>query len=254
MLPHFENNSGITKNIKEMTALIKFAVCDDEPDVAKAISDTLYKYYPDKCEIKIYNSGNSLLEDIMQESFDAFFLDIDMPLINGFEIAKRIRAVYPQVKIIFVSELADLAHMGYIYKAFRFVRKNKLKEELSETAKSLSITLSSPTDIMGFRGGNGEIKIDIKKIRFFKADGHTLILYGPNEERICGTMQELEESLKDKGFIRIHKSYLVNSRYLYSIGNKGVRLLSGEELPVSRNRIFEVRKGINEYRQLKDNK
>ncbi|MDE7229480.1 MAG: LytTR family DNA-binding domain-containing protein [Oscillospiraceae bacterium] len=234
--------------------MIKFAVCDDEPDAAKAISDILYKYYPDECEIRTYNNGSSLLEDIMQESFDAFFLDVGMPLIDGFEIAKRIRAVYPQVKIIFVSERADLAHMGYIYKAFRFVRKNKLDQELGETAKSLSMSLSSPADLISFRSWDGEIRISIKKIRFFKADGHFLILYGPNEERICGTMQELEESLKEKGFIRIHKSYLVNYRYLYSIGNRSVKLLSGEELPMSRNRICEVRKGVHEYRQLNNNK
>ena len=232
--------------------MVKFAVCDDDPDAAKKVSDKLYEYYPNECEIWIYNDGRSLLEDIKRESFDAFFLDIVMPLIDGFEIAKQIRNNDSHVKIIFVTEKEEFAHLGYIYKAFRFVRKGKLDQELSETAKSLCKSLSSTGEYLHFKNLTGEIVVNIKTIKYFKAEGHYMMLYGPFEERIFDTMQELDGSLKKRGFIRIHKSYLVNYRYFYCIGSASVRLISGEELPMSRNRIQEVRKKVHEFCQLRE--
>lgn len=226
--------------------MIKFAVCDDEADATDYISDKLREYYSNECEIKKYTDGKRLLDDCKHESFDAYFLDIGMPLLDGFEIAKRIRSNDSRVKIIFVTRREELACLGYIYEAFRFVRKSRLEQELCEAAKSLSKSLSDIDENLSFRNWTGEILIDIKNVRYFKADGHFLISYGSKEERIYGTMQELEERLKNKEFIRIHKSYLVNFRYFHSLESKSIKLSSGEELPISRNRMLEVKKMIHE--------
>lgn len=240
------------KKPKGETALIKFAVCDDESDVTDYISDKLREYYPNECEIKKYTDGKSLLDDSKRESFDAYFLDIGMPLLDGFEIAKRIRSNNSRVKIIFVTRKEELAYLGYIYEAFRFVRKSRLDQEICETAKSLSKSLSESDEYLSLRNWTGEILINIKIIRYFKADGHSLILHALKEERVCVTMQELEERLKNRGFIRIHKSYLVNFRFFYSLESKSIKLSSGEELPISRTRIPEVRKMISQYCQFRD--
>lgn len=229
--------------------MVKFAVCDDDYKMTEYISDKLYKYYPEECEIKKYTDGNSLLEDIWRESFDAFFLDVGMPSLDGFELAKQIRNTDDNAKIIFVTGKEQLAHLGYIYKAFRFVRKSRLDQELRETANSLSKSLASHDEYIYFRSCTGEIGVNIKTIRYIKADGHFLILYGLSEARIVDTLQGLEEILEKNGFIRIHKSFLVNIRYLYSVGSKTVKLSSGEELPISRKRITEVRKRVQDFRQ-----
>ncbi|MDE6727939.1 MAG: LytTR family transcriptional regulator DNA-binding domain-containing protein, partial [Oscillospiraceae bacterium] len=212
--------------------------------------DKLREYYPTECETKKYTDGKKLLEDSKSEYFDAFFLDVGMPIIDGFEIARQIRSNDSGVKIIFVTRKEELAHLGYMYNAFRFVRKSRLDQELCEAAKSLSESFSLSDEYLYFRSWTGDILINIKTIRYFKADGHSLILHGLKEERVYGTMQELEERLKKMGFIRIHKSYLVNFRYFYSLESKSVTLTNGEELPISRNRILEVKKIINKCSHL----
>lgn len=229
--------------------MIKFAVCDDESNAAEYISNKLREYYPNECEIKKYTDGKSLLNDSKHEFFDAYFLDIGMPSPDGFEIAKRIRNKDSRVKIIFVTGKEDLAHLGYIYGAFRFVRKSKLVQELRETAMSLNKSISASDEYIRLKNWAGEVLININAIRYFKADGHSLILHALNEERVFNTMQELEDRLKNRGFIRIHKSYLVNFRFFYSLESKSVKLLNGEELPMSRNKISEVKKMINQYCQ-----
>lgn len=232
--------------------MIKFAVCDDESDAADYISDKLREYYPSECEIKKYTDGISLLNDSERESFDAYFLDIGMPLLDGFEVAKRIRSNNSRVKIIFVTGKEELANSGYIYGAFRFVRKSRLDQELYETAKSLSKCFSASDEYLSLRNWTGEILVNINFIRYFKAEGHFLILHALKEERVCVTMREMEERLKNRGFIRIHKSYLINFRFFYSLESKSIKLSSGEELPISRNKIPEVRKMIDQCSQLRD--
>ncbi len=71
--------------------MVKFAVCDDEREMTDYISDKLREYYPNDCEIRKYEDGESLLADSRKQLFDALFLDIDMPGLDGMELAKRIR-------------------------------------------------------------------------------------------------------------------------------------------------------------------
>lgn len=224
---------------------MKFAVCDDEWEMVDYISNKLHEYYPEKCEIKKYTDGISLLEDISQEDFDAFFLDIGMPGLDGMELAKKIREYNQYVKIIFVTNNNQLAHKGYIYDAFRYVRKSQLEPELCEAARSLCNYFVSLGEFLNFRTPNGEIMKSIKSIKYFEVKGHTVnIVCSGSVDRVCGTMKLYEERMKNMGFIRIHKSYLVNFRYICSIGKNNVKLTCGGELPLSRNRVNETKKKL----------
>ena len=69
---------------------MKFAVCDDEREIAEYIAEKLREFYPDECEIKCYVDGKILLAESARELFDAFFLDIEMPTLDGFSLAEKI--------------------------------------------------------------------------------------------------------------------------------------------------------------------
>ena len=225
--------------------LVKFAVCDDECEMANYISNKLREFYPGECEVKSYVDGESLLADSRREYFDAFFLDIVMPGLDGLSLAKKIREDDQYVKIIFVTNRTELAYMGYIYNAFRYVRKSELESELYETAISLNKSLSSLCELLNFKTPMGEITSDIKSIKYFEVKGHIVTMVcAESEEQVCGTMKDYEERMKNMGFIRIHKSYLVNSRFVFSIEKNDVRLTCGKKLPLSRNRVNETRKKL----------
>ena len=223
--------------------MVKFAVCDDDREMAAYISEKLHEYYPDKCEIKRYFDGESLLDDIYREHFDVIFLDVGLPGLNGMQIAEKIREDNRHVKIVFVTNNKDLAHMGYVYGAFRYVRKMRLEEELREAAESLKKYFDTINDYVNFKTPTGEIIVDVKRIEYFEVKGHSLTMVcGENEEQICGTMSGYADSLKSKGFTRIHKSYLVNIRYIHSLDKNDVILTNGKKLPLSRKRADNVKK------------
>lgn len=231
-----------------LTALVKFAVCDDEREMADYISDKLREYYPEECEIIKYGNGESLLTDSRREFFDAFFLDISMPMMNGIELAKKIRENDSYVKIIFVTNREELAYMGYLYGAFRFVRKSNLDSELCEAADSLKAYFDSLNEYMNFKTPTGEIARAVKSIKYFEVKGHTITMVCDEcEDQVCGTMKMYCDRMKNRGFILIHRSYLVNSRYIYSVEKNDVKLSCGKVLPMSRNRVDEVKNKLQDF-------
>lgn len=230
---------------KVLTTLVKFAVCDDEQEIVDKISDKLRIYYPDECEIMAYTDGSILLSDCRWDYFDAIFLDIGMPGLNGMEIAKKIRDNGLKVKIIFVTNKDQLAYKGYIYDAFRFVRKSNLEQELCEAAKSLSKIFSEQSEYLVFKTPTGEAVLTTKDIKYFEGQGHFIyVVYNNESIRICGTLREYEERMKNHGFIRIHKSYLVNFRYIRYVTKNNVVLDCGKKLPLSRSRVDDTKMKI----------
>ena len=228
--------------------MIRFAVCDDEQDMINHISDKLRIYYPDKCEIKTYTDGTSLISDCNRDRFDALFLDIGMPGLDGIELAQKIRENDKYVKIVFVTNKDELAYMGYKYGAFRYVRKKNLEQELRETAESLKEHFDSFNESLILKTPVGEVIRLKQNIKYFEVYGHdVIVVYNEHEEQVCGTMKEYDTMLRNSGFLRIHKSYLVNYRYIDSIEKNDIKLTCGKKLPLSRNRVDEVKKKMHDF-------
>lgn len=222
--------------------MVRFAVCNVEPQMLGSISDKLREYYPDECEIKTYTDGTSLLSDYNRNCFDVLFLDIDTPVLNGMEIAEKIRKFDRLVKIIFISKRNDLAYKGYLYNAFRFVRKSNLEQDLCEAVKSLNESFSMQRKYLVFKTSRGEAIRAVEDIKYFEFKTHFINVVCNNEViRIYGTIREFENQIGNNGFIRIYKSYLINFRYIHSVEKNIVLLLSGEKLPLSRYRAKEAK-------------
>lgn len=227
--------------------MVRFAVCDDKKAELDCVANKIREYYDDDCEIIKYEDGESLLADSRTQFFDAMFLDIVMPGLNGMELAKKIREENRNVKIVFVTNKEELAHEGYLYEAFRFVRKSKLDQELLETAESLKKHFGSANEYLVLKTPDGTITRAVKDIKYFEVKGHYVTMLCNGEERVCGTMKAFESSLNKNGFIRIHKGYLVNFRYIYTIQKNNVILTDGKTLPLSRNRANTTKKMLWEF-------
>ena len=225
--------------------MVKFAVCDDEREMAEFIAEKLREFYPDECEIECYTDGKTLLEDNARELFDAFLLDVGMPGLDGFSLAEKIHADNPFTKIIFVTKNTELAHIGYLYGAFRYVRKFALEEELREAVQGLKHEFDLQSEFLLLKTPLGEVVRAVNSIRYFEVKGHNVTaFFDDTEERVSGTMNEYEERLKDVGFIRIHKSFLTNFRFIESIEKTAVILTDGSTLALSRNRVAETKRKL----------
>lgn len=224
---------------------MKIAICDDE----QVTLDNLNRYISDffknrdfNTEIYLYTDGNSLLANCRKINFDILFLDIEMPGISGMETADLIRDENAYIHIIFVTNKEDLVYQSLKYAPFRFIRKSYFESELEEALISLTKKIESKNVFYEFTTEKGDISLNIVDIIYIEVFNHNLIVHSKEGSiNAKGSLNKLEKEFKGKGFIRIHKCYLVNYRYIYSINTKDVILDDKRSLPLSRYKINETK-------------
>ncbi len=222
--------------------MIKIAVCDDDRIMLDHLAEKIGEYYAGGCEIRKYENGEGLLSDIRKQIFDVLFLDIDMPGMDGMQLAEKIRDGNGHVKIIFVTNKDNLVYKSIKYTPFRYIRKSHMCEELQEAVKELEKALSDDSRTGMFATELGDICIKLKEITYAEVYNHTLTIHTEDRKlTLCRTLDDFEEAIGDLGFIRTHKSYLVNYRYIRSFAGNFAILDDDTEIPVSKKRIKEVK-------------
>lgn len=198
-----------------------------------------------KYNIDIYTDGNRLLEDNKSKFFHVLFLDIEMPIISGIEVANELRKINSHIAIVFITNRDDLVFQSIQYKPFRFIRKSLFLEELPETVYALIHHFYNENEYYTFETKTSLTKIKVVNIIYIESRKHFLYVYCRDSEQcVRGTMNLFEEIFEPKGFIRIHSGYLVNFKYIYSINKTEVLLDNQERLPISRHRLAEVKKKL----------
>lgn len=104
--------------------MMRFAIVDDEPNVPEQIAEMLKTYVPDvQIETNCFHQPSDFLEMYYSCNYDAVFLDIDMPAINGFDLSQKIYEKNNSVPIVYITSRDDLIIHAFRYKPLGFVRK-----------------------------------------------------------------------------------------------------------------------------------
>lgn len=231
--------------------MLKIAVCDDD----KIMLDCLCERIAEECrrqDAEIYvdkfSSGKDFLNANKTEPYDVVFLDIDMPEINGFEVAEKISE---KALIIFVTTHDELVYSSLKFQPFRFIRKTHLNNELSETLTSVieRISKRNAERKIEFQTKDGKIYLFADEIEYIEVYGHWLRVVVTNGEPIeCyGSLSDIEKRLRSIGFVRTYKSYLVNFKYVYSLEKTKVVMDNKTEIPLSRYKSDGVKEKFKNY-------
>lgn len=227
--------------------MVKIAVVDDDElyleKLHKQVQDFLVSSKVE-CEIAVYTGGEQLIKDCLKNPFDIIFLDIDMPGISGIEIAEKIRRYNDNIILIFVTNMEQLVFESIKYSPFRFVRKSLMQKEMQEVLQDLLKRIAKDSLSCKFSYNGQLIRVKLVDIMYFESFKHTIVLHSRDEKRynIPYTLEQLQTSYESLGFIRIHKSYIVNYKYIFEINKNSLILDNSAELPVSRHRLSDVKK------------
>lgn len=224
-------------------------ICDDELAFANLLKEKIEEIcMGEENKIKVETSGASLLKNKDLDKLDAVFLDIEMPGMDGIKIADEIRKFNQYVHIVFISNREELVYQSLVYRPFRFIRKSKMNAELEEALKALVKEVREASKYIVVGNSSKSYKIYISDIIYIESSKHNITIH-TEKEIICvrDTMTRLEEVLDKYYFIRVHLGYLVNPKYIYSIGSKEVILDNKVELPISRYKIADAKKRFFEY-------
>ncbi len=181
---------------------------------------------------------------------DAVFLDIDMPSVNGFDIAGQINR-HKDAFIIFISMHGELVYSSIKFQPFRFIRKSHLDSELPEALEALNAAVQKRNagKRLPFQTKTGEVFLDARAIKYIEIYGHWLhvCVDGGSDIECYGCLSDFETRLAPFDFIRTHKSYLVNCRYIFALEKRLVILDDKTEILLSRYRADEVRDKFRNY-------
>lgn len=228
---------------------MKIVVCDDEAEICeniKQIIDWMISegLFP-KSEMLICYNGESLLKE---ECIDLVLLDIDMPGMSGMEVALHLSERKNPPLIVFVTAHDELVYDSFRYHPFAFVRKKYLEEELVQVLKDCKKEFDNRDRFFSFKSGGDTVKLSFSHILYFEAEANYLIIHTENETyRMRTTMSGIENDLKNEGFIRIHKGFLVNQEHIRTLKQEEVVLETDDILPIGKAYAANAKASILRY-------
>lgn len=232
--------------------MIRTLIIDDEQNARSALKGLLRDLSP---EIQVVGEAGDVasgLELIIQNRPDLVFLDVQMPDGTGFDLLEQIPE--PAFKVIFVSAFDRFAVTAFRFSAIDFLLKpvqaNDLLQALDKMDKGNESQTAKIKVLLGNRSGIEKIVLpSLDELLFVKVDeiircesdnNYTYFYLSGNERILVSrTLKDYEELLEPMGFFRIHKSSIINLRFLkkYKKGEGGiVTMEDGTQLEVSRRR------------------
>lgn len=235
---------------------MRIAVCDDEKFYREKITALIQKYLSDHqldSVIDIFCSGEEFLSQSSNAvKYDIVFMDINMEQTDGIETAMRIRAFQSNTYIVFVTAFIRYALDGYKVNAVRYIMKDTLDAAISECMDAILQKMQLRQ--ISFSFIEGEKKLYTDNLLYVESKKHKSVFYYQEEQltkyQIYEKLDDIEKVLNGAGFLRIHKSYLVNMRHVRKISNYIAELSTGEELPIPRIRYQAVKQKFVEYKGL----
>ena len=229
---------------------MKCIIIDDEP-LARMMLKEYLQAYPDIEILQECGDGFEGIKAIQQYQPDLIFLDIQMPKINGFEMLELIDNP-PQV--IFTTAFEEYAIKAFETHAADYLLKPFSKERFDKAIQKLKtntvnntqaiVETASQSPVQSNRmvvKDGGKIKIiPVPQIQYVEAaDDYVKIHTGDGVFLKKKTMQYFEDSLQQQQFIRVHRSYIINTQLITRIDSHEkdshlVLLSTGARLPVSK--------------------
>lgn len=190
--------------------------------IYKDISMFLHKFNS-KIKIKIYNSDFFNIN--FNDNYRLAFIDIDLKQINGILLSKKIKQYNFNCDIVFISAKNNLIHSSLSVQPFFFIRKSNYNEDLYIFYELVKNSLSNKTMIQ-ISCKSTKITIPVKNIIYIESIQHILTINSINTKqyRDNRSLKEFASLLPANYFIQIHKSFLINCKYIYSISRGSVIL------------------------------
>ncbi len=207
---------------------MRVGICDDEIYTMEAIKDRIEllsgSLQDKQFNISLYTDGNSIINGNRREPFDIVFMDIELGDKNGIEVVRELRMENKKLQIIFISN-----YDSYVYDCFEvfpvaFVRKMRMDEDIPKAFMRAIKIRESLDEKMMINTGSMEVVLNCSDILYIESFKHSVIVHYSDKkvETINVPLKTIEEKMNNKGFVKSHRCYIINCRFLCGISNNKV--------------------------------
>lgn len=228
------------------------AIVEDEKEFSDQLIEYLRQYEKEnevEIKVSVFYDGESILHEY-SSNYDAVFLDIQMPGIDGMQTAKAIREMDEEVVLMFITNMAQYAISGYSVGALDFVMKpinyytfamkvGRVLKRVQKKEKEQHTIILQLSD--------GMKKLDIKQIYYVEIQNRMLHYHTDEGEYVVkGTMQSVEKQLENSSFAKCNHWYMVNLMHVKEV-RKNLAIVGTFELEISRRNKNGFLKALTEY-------
>lgn len=237
---------------------MRIAIVDDDLSSGKRMETIVKQFLNLKQEmvpVLVYHSPMELLFDLDQgKYYDLFFLDMEMPKLNGLQTAREIRKKYSDPIIIYITDYVEYSVEAFEVNTFRYIPKKYLNERLTEALEAAWVCMQEKNQkcyvICHYL--DTEV-IPYQDICGMKKTGKYVTIYcGKTEKTVRKTLKDVLRELNSEDFFEVSKGYAVNIRHVNSLEAREVHLKNGLVFPVGRAYTELLRERIMEYWMEKD--
>ncbi|MCD7774506.1 MAG: LytTR family DNA-binding domain-containing protein [Clostridiales bacterium] len=226
--------------------MVEIALFDTNPDEQYQLDDMLSSimFSRDDFKITFYSSYTLFACDLAQKRryFDILFVNVSTEDRAGLNAAEYARLYSSTIEIVLIGTDYKGVRLGYRVKALDYVLKPYNKMQLTETIDRF-YKFAYRDDCFVYKNGSAMEKIKTDNILYVMSSGRKLILMelGGRTSEFYGKLDTSCQGLLEKGFIRVHQSYLVNIRFVRFLTKDKVVMENDDEIPISRTRYEDVK-------------
>lgn len=237
--------------------MIRAIIVDDEPRAIRNLLWELGSFKNDITILESFNNPNEALEYLKSNTIDVLFLDVEMPIMDGFMFLEKLQSI--NFSIVFTTAYSEYALRAIKKEAHDYLLKPISEADLKETIEKLKkqkYQINNPSEIferilvefndtlstkrIAVHTDGCLIFIESQKIIYAQAEGSytTLVVEDEKDILLSKKLGEVEKMLPEKAFYRVHNSYIVNMNKIKKFyKNDGYVILeNNKKIPVSRSK------------------
>lgn len=239
---------------------IRIILCDENMQEAEGYSK-ICRSICERCEIpvelKIYTNSNDLLFDMKDDAFLALVnIIIVEPEGNFAAIPATARKEGFDGIILYLSDSIEpeCYHQAFDVEAYNFIQKGTDSRTLTRFQAVFEKTILAAKQLERqyiVLSCAGEYKqIEVKEIQYFEGSMEHMVRveYSDGQFNFPSTLQKLEERLRDRGFARTHKSFIVAIDAVHHLDRDELTLNNGRKIPVGRNYYASLKSAVERWK------
>lgn len=230
---------------------LKIAICDDDAAQREYLKEITAGWAAGNrhlTEVRQYSRAEDFLFDYGEEKdFDILLLDIEMPGMNGVDLAKKVRQENSVLQIVFITGYYEYFSDGFDVSALHYLLKpvdgKKLRPVLDKAVHHLAGRQRSVL----ITAEGSSIKVCLADILYAEAENVYVAVHTVREiYRMRMPLGKFAEQL-DETFFKVHRSYVVNLKFIKKITRTEVTMANGDTVPVSRGLYGEIHGALIRY-------
>lgn len=211
---------------------MRIVFCDDDPLILRQLLSLVKEFFANlggaEPEYTFYRSGDDLIRQ--GDQFDIAFLDVEMPGASGIHAGAKLKEKNPRIKIFIVTAYPDYLDEAMRFQVFRYLSKPIDKTRLFRNLKDALYAYNIETCEFPIETSAGLFVRRSEEIICVETINRKTIVHTTDGDLISSkNMEYWREVLSLPCFYSTHRSYIINMRFIYSIGKDSVILKNGKQ-------------------------